>query len=255
MNNQKDVDLPLVTAKIGRLPANVLLAVLGFFFALVLAFGAAFFPPLVIGLVVLLAVLVVLGWPSLIGLTMQRTVRIGSIVVAVLGILAAIFADYHWTALVAALGIIVAFAAEMLRSKVLLRRIEQIAGNYLAIALVLSATFWIQTVNTDFGSKTAVIFAIVFAVVSLISVFTSRSVFAVSLINALVFGMGSAYLCDTRIAVGAVAGLAVPVAYRLSFEAFNHVHYQKPLLPLLTYISLPISSIGFIAFAAAGVLG
>lgn len=255
VNNQKDVDLPLVSARIWRFRANLIFAVAGFFFALVLALGAVCFSPLIIGLVALLAVLVILGWSFLIELPSRQTARIDLIIISVLGILAAIFADYHWIALVAGLGIVISFATEMFRAKTLLRRLEQISGTYLAMVLVLSSVFWIQSVNTGFDAQVVFVFAVVIGVVSIINLFITRSVFAISLVNALIFGFGTAFLTDTRLAAGAIAGLAVPVAYRLSYEAFNQAHYERPLMPLLAYIVLPISSLGFIAYATAGMLG
>ncbi|XCB29392.1 hypothetical protein RQN30_09185 [Arcanobacterium hippocoleae] len=62
-------------------------------------------------------------------------------------------------------------------------------------------------------------------------------------------------MLDIYFSVGAVAGIAVPVAYRLSFEAFNNVYRANPIFPVLTYAAIPMSSLGFIAFATAEILG
>ncbi|MDR6939853.1 F0F1-type ATP synthase assembly protein I [Arcanobacterium hippocoleae] len=252
---QQPDEWPITTAKVWIFRANIWLAIAGMCFALLLGLGAAFFWPAVLVLNLLVIGLLILGWASLIGLPSQKTSQLGMILIALLGVLAAIFRDIHWIALIAGIGILLAFVQEMFRKQSALRRLEQISGSYLGMILILSATFWTQTVTSEFGKQVVLVFSAVIGVVSLISLFTTRSVFVVSLINALTFGIGIAYLLDVYLSVGAIAGVVVAVAYRLSFEAFNSVYRTPAALPVLAYIALPTAAIGFIAQATVMILG
>ncbi|XCB29391.1 hypothetical protein RQN30_09180 [Arcanobacterium hippocoleae] len=54
----------------------------------------------------------------LVGLPNRQISQFSLVLVAVLGILAALLKDYHWIAFVAAFGILLTFVLEMFRKKV-----------------------------------------------------------------------------------------------------------------------------------------
>lgn len=251
---QNDNDLPITIAKIWRINTNLLLTISGLCFALLLAFSALVSANFAVILASILAIFVTIGWPKLIGLSSPQNSYLGLSIIAFLAIFAAMFKNSTWLALVAGFGIALVFLLEIFYKQSTFGRLERISCSYLGMMVVVSGAFWILISGTDLGAKVGIIFAVVTAVVSIISFFTSRSVFVVSILNGIIFGMCTAYLLDAKIGIGAIVGVVVSVAYRLSFESFNNVYRENPLFPAFAYVALPMSSIGFIASAIVEVL-
>ncbi|MFC5369648.1 hypothetical protein [Arcanobacterium bovis] len=214
-----------------------------------LAVGAVTAPWGMILVVMAFGSLLILGWPMLLNLPNRPTARSAMGVAFLLLIAAGIWGSLILTALAAAVGIVVVFVAEMLRSADAFRRLEQIAGTYLGITLLTSLSLWIHTTLLPGGIRVAVMLALVSGIVAIIYAFQSRTLEFVSLVNGVVVGTASALILALPWWSGIMAGIAVPLAFQLTQRAVSDVLRQGRLLSNIARSFVPFSALGMVALA------
>ncbi|MBM7824194.1 hypothetical protein JOD55_000021 [Arcanobacterium pluranimalium] len=224
-------------------------ALLSIVAATFLAVGAVTAPWGIVVVVMIIGSLLILGWPVLLNLPNRSTTRLAMSLVFLLLLAAGIWGSLTLSALAAAFGIVVVFATEMMRPADAFRRLEQLAGTYLGITLLTSATLWIHAANLVDGIRISVMIALISGIVSIFHAFQSRTLEFVSLINGIVVGGASALILSLPWWSGILAGVAVPLAFQLTQRAVADVLRPGRLQANISRTFVPFSALGMVALA------
>ncbi len=228
-------------------------ALLGIYGATSLAVGAVFGPYAIAAAVAIMSGLLIAGWPYLLGLPNKVIPQVFLSLLALALIITALFGTLAHSTIVAAVGVIGAFVAEMFRGHGRARLIEQLSGGFAGAVVLVSGSLWIHALRSH-GKNVVIVAAVSLAIVALMHAFDSRAARVAGFVNGVAFAMGFGYVTRLPYESAALIGLAAAGAYLLTSRAVENLPRPSPALNGVARAMIPLLAVGVVGFVVAAQL-
>ena len=215
----------------------------------------------VVGVAAALALVVAVGWPSLLRLP---SVLGAGVVIALggMGAVATVTATQGQPFLrelpiVVALAVLLAFVNELARQDGRLRLVESVTGTVTGVMVATAAAGWVVAGRAPGGTSLVVSGAVALFVSALISVFpltgwTGASLTAAA--GALGGGAAAAVMPDINVLAGVLLGLATGILVAALHVLFDDVPAARGPLAGSAVIVLPVAVTGILVYVVGRVL-
>lgn len=238
-------------AKLRR--ASFMRGLMGVYGAAILGLGAAFGPYMMAGAIAISAVLLIIGWPDLIGLDNRRVPRATMSVIALAAVVSGLFGTLLTTTFVAVFAVVACFFAEMFRRDGRSHLVEQLAGSMMGAVMLVSGSLWIFVARDDASTDLVIVAAITLAIVSMVHGFDTVPARYVGFINGLVFGVGLAIIVDLSPLAGGLLGASIATVYLIGARFAVDFPTPTEALPSLSRAMTPLLAVGVIGFVVSKV--
>ena len=209
----------------------------------------------------ILALLIALGWPLLLGLPNL----VGSSAVIALGGIGAVITVtatrgqpfLRELPVVVALGILLCFVNELARQDGRTRLVDSVAGSVTGVLIATAAAGWVAAVRAPGGTGLVVSGAVALTVAAAVSAVPLGGMIgsAVTSGGAVVAGAAvGAVMPDVGIAAGAMLGLGTGILVSALHVMFDRMPALKSRLAAMTVIVLPVALGGILVYVVGRVL-
>ncbi|MDP9806594.1 hypothetical protein J2S70_001176 [Trueperella bonasi] len=238
-------------------------ASMGAFFAAILALGVSFGSLTSAFAAVAIGVVIIPGWPVLLGLTNRAVSRVIMLITLAAAVPAAYFGTVTTTMGVATGAILLSFVGEMFRRDGRIHLVEHVSASAGGAMMMVSVSFWVhvggahvglEQMRSNPGVVVGLTFAICIAVAALIHGFDSDRANWLGIVNATLVGGVSSYLFGYPLWIGLLFGLCVGMVYAVIWRGLQP--FKRPLTWVqgITKSLLPHCSLGVIGYVFTAVL-
>ncbi len=215
----------------------------------------------VVAAAVVLALVIAIGWPILLGLPNP----IGSSAVIALGGVGAVITVtatrgqplLRELPVAVALAILLSFVNELARQDGRARLVDSVAGTVTGVLIATAAAGWVAAVRAPAGSSLVVCGAVALAVAAAVSAVPLGGVVGSAVTTGaavLAGGAVGAVMPDLGLGAGAMLGLATGILIAALHALFDRMPALKSRLAAMSVIALPVALSGILVYVVGRVL-
>ncbi len=250
-NSVSDTSAPLLHSQIKGIASRYVASGISVFLAGLFFATALIWAPLIYLPVAFVFIFTSVGLPYLFNIPSPRNLQITLAIAAVL-IFAGSTQSLRYLMFATVVSYNLLFIIEMFRVAKERRRIEQLSAGALGISLLACAALWALIPDlARWGIGLILLVMVCTTVSALLYAFITRSVLLVAILNAILTGLAGAAVIGMAWWVGLIAGLAGVLAFSVVRSAFFDTVQNKPILPILSFASMPFAILGVIAIVVA----